>query len=433
MKIVLSVLHITNGKGGAERTAANLANEMTARGHEILIHSSTFPERDASYPLSPKVRHLKMSLDQGHSILTVRERIREFEPDVAFLFFFDRFLFWQYATVDGLGIGIGGQECTNPIRAVDNLARSKWFGDESQSAQVRHAFIAGLHGVRLTMPSYTESVPSVAKPSTFAFPNAYALARQPVDQYTAGRKTIINVSGLKAPNKNGAVLARAFANIADKYPDWDLRYYGGVNQAKTITDLLERKDLAGRIVVHGFTEDMYPEYARAHLHAICSFHEGNPNVVCEAMTHGIPTIGYSDCRGTNELVRHEKNGLLIAREDEIGNLTVALERLMTQPELRLTLGQEAYADAKALFDPATIFDQWEKLFYRIAEYKGRSKRLLEEQDEIDRAGAREFRNIREQYLRQTLSIGKKPGVLQPVFDFFQNSAQAIWRRAGAPN
>jgi glycosyltransferase involved in cell wall biosynthesis len=117
------------------------------------------------------------------------------------------------------------------------------------------------------------------------------------------------------------------------------------------------------------------------------------------MSVGLPSIGFSDCPGTNELIRHEVNGLLATAEDRVAGLEAVLRRLMSSPELRSRLGQKAFEDSKA-FDPQKIYDQWEQLFYEAADYKNDPERLMREQMAIDAERALHAKRMRFRLLQQ---------------------------------
>jgi glycosyltransferase involved in cell wall biosynthesis len=276
---------------------------------------------------------------------------------------------------------------------------------------VRETYMSAMHGIRLTMPSYIDSVPLIAKPATEAFHNAYEIAALQSDLSPPGRKSIINIGGLKSDNKNGVVLARAFALIANRVPNWDLHFYGSDALQKRALEVVE-PSLRKRVIFHGNVDDIHAEYSRSQIHVICSFQEGCPNAVCEAMTHGIPSIGYDDCPGTNELIVHEENGLLISRHDETSGLCQSLLRLIGEDALRLRLGQRAYRDARSLFSPSVVFDKWENLLARIASYKGDPDRLLQEQKLIAGARVEHFSALRQ---RISGAIKKKRVRLTSIF------------------
>ena len=73
---------------------------------------------------------------------------------------------------------------------------------------------------------------------------------------------------------------------------------------------------------------------------LCSSNEGLPRVVLEAMLSRKPVVG-SDVNGTRELVVHEETGLLYGYGD-IPALTAALQRVLSDPELREEMGEAGH-------------------------------------------------------------------------------------------
>jgi glycosyltransferase involved in cell wall biosynthesis len=89
-----------------------------------------------------------------------------------------------------------------------------------------------------------------------------------------------------------------------------------------------------------------------------SAYEGFGLSLAEAMSMGLPAIGYKNCSAVNELIENEKNGLLC--EDGVDALAEALRRLMTDKALRVKYG--AYAQkSMEKYSPAKIWRSWEEL------------------------------------------------------------------------
>lgn len=89
---------------------------------------------------------------------------------------------------------------------------------------------------------------------------------------------------------------------------------------------------------HGLQTDMNCVYRQNDLLVLTSEHEGTPNVVLEAMAHGIPVVA-TRVGGVPEIVS-EECGILVDPAD-FGGLCSATANLIQDPDLRFRLGRNA--------------------------------------------------------------------------------------------
>ena len=384
MRILFGMPTITKGKGGAERVCAELSTEMIARGHEVGILAFAEPGEQSSYDLDPKVELICTPFASVDDVAAVQSAIKKYNPDLYFYFYFDRLLIAQYAITQGLDIPLGGQECTNPHRMIRNLMKAPWIKTPEKAFFARRSVLSGLHGIRFTLDGYKNSLPLVVQPQCHTFVNTFKPGQLAHFHKKAkpGRKRIINIGGLKSPNKNGICLAQAFAKIAEDFPDWELHFFGGGNSAG-LERIAKFNSLEDRLLARGMSSDIDGELRHSEIHAIPSLEEGCPNSVCEAMYHGVPSIGLDSCPGTNELIQHDYNGLLADGNNQRDSLAEQLAKLMSDRKMRKTFGQNAYDEAVVRFDQKTIYDQWEKLLKKIASYKDNTRKLFAEQENIN--------------------------------------------------
>lgn len=68
------------------------------------------------------------------------------------------------------------------------------------------------------------------------------------------------------------------------------------------------------IITVGFQSDVRPYFAISHVLVFPSYREGFPNVVLQAGAMGLPAI-VTDISGCNEIIQHDKNGLIIPVKD----------------------------------------------------------------------------------------------------------------------
>lgn len=108
-----------------------------------------------------------------------------------------------------------------------------------------------------------------------------------------------------------------------------------------------------RIIQHGFLSPVFPAYAAADVFILPSHREGFPLVPMEAACFGLPTIG-SDINGTREAILDGKTGLLFPLQDTDA-LREAIDRLVTNEELRSHLGKNGYRRVVTEFLPERIW------------------------------------------------------------------------------
>lgn len=393
LRIVLLVNSLAVGKGGAEKVAVNLANEMQRRGHFVYVAYQNLGA--PAYKINDEI-----TLITFDKIREIRKYLIKLNPDVFFAFYFNRQLVNYYYLVYGTGIPFGMQECTNPDRLINN----NWGAgkiDPITAAWERELVASGAARIRLVMPSYTNSFPRYINNSIRAFSNPCFNNAEIKNnsKIISNRKSIVMVNGFKS-NKNFLTLLEAFNGLHFEYPAWVLKVIGHNNgdepHKKKIRSYIAQNALQDKVIMTGAIDDVFSEYSSSHIHVIPSLSEGCPTCVLEAMSCGIPSIGFEDCPGTNELIKHGVNGLLASASDRVKGLRDSLSTLMRDENIRVKLAQQAKDDSIA-FDPKNVYDQWEQLFYEAAQYKNDEDRLFREQLTINSEAALHLRRMREFY------------------------------------
>ncbi|WP_317132731.1 glycosyltransferase family 4 protein [Kaistella jeonii] len=89
----------------------------------------------------------------------------------------------------------------------------------------------------------------------------------------------------------------------------------------------------------GFQQEVRPYFAISDALVFPSYREGFPNVVLQSLAMNIPAI-VTDINGCNEIVQHERNGLIVPPKDS-HSLQIAMEELLNDPALYQTLKSKA--------------------------------------------------------------------------------------------
>ncbi|MDO0946705.1 glycosyltransferase family 4 protein [Chromohalobacter israelensis] len=381
LRILLVLDSLALGQGGAERIISDLASELCLRDFQVYLAYADHGK--PSYSVNESVVLLPYS-----SLSHLEQFVKMGRLDVMTVFYFnERNLIPFVEIADDNQVPLVIQECTNPDRLRFNSWRQGRVG-RARASWERELVISVATRIRMVMPGYVKSIPAFQQPSARGFANSARITDKratPTEAYD-GRWSILIVNGFKG-NKNLKDLALAFCQIEKEFPEWDLRIVGKPPvwerpHLREIYKIFNDNKIWGRVSIVGPTEDIQKEYARSHIHVISSLSEGCPTVVLEAMAVGLPSIGFADCPGTNELIQHESNGLLVRESDRVNGLAGALARLIENSEERNKFGEQARVDAET-FDPRKVYDQWESLLKEAATYKDDPDRLLREQKNVD--------------------------------------------------
>lgn len=124
--------------------------------------------------------------------------------------------------------------------------------------------------------------------------------------------------------------------------------------------LLDESDVADQVVCHGWQDDPVQFYANADVFALCSFNEGVPHVIKEAMFAGLPVVA-TPVGGIPDVVEHGENGFLES-PDDLDSLVSRFSELYQSSEMRLKMGQVGRDTAKRRFDPVEECIAYQKLF-----------------------------------------------------------------------
>ena len=102
--------------------------------------------------------------------------------------------------------------------------------------------------------------------------------------------------------------------------------------------------------------------ASLNITVLPSSSESSSNAIVESMAAGVPVVA-SDVGGNAELIQDGETGFLVQPEERA--FTVALERLLLDPELRGRCGQQAKAYASTHHNLETIRRRYEELYQSL--------------------------------------------------------------------
>lgn len=160
-------------------------------------------------------------------------------------------------------------------------------------------------------------------------------------------------------------LIRAFAIVADKRPDWRLRLYGSGPEERRLRALVQELELHNHVYFMGVTPDLPGEFAKASIIAVPSRQEVLGMGVIEALSCGVPVVGFDGVRGPRSFLRPGRDSVLVPEgDDEIESYAGALLGLVDDERRRMALAAGALESAAAYAAPAVV-GRWQELMYGL--------------------------------------------------------------------
>jgi glycosyltransferase involved in cell wall biosynthesis len=219
---------------------------------------------------------------------------------------------------------------------------------------------------QVLMPSFVEEAKKYLNIKVVWIPNIVPqIKNKNLSKQSKSIKTIIHIGRIHKFSKQQHLLVEAFAKIAHKFSDWEVHLYGVVVDKwykDNINDFIKNNNLQSRVFFKGIAkEPPFEELLNADIFGFPSAHEGFGLALTEAMSAGLPSIGFKDTPAVNELIKDGKNGFLCKDVDDFAD---KLATLMASENLRATMGLNARESMKE-YSPDKVWAKWEKLFSEL--------------------------------------------------------------------
>lgn len=186
----------------------------------------------------------------------------------------------------------------------------------------------------------------------------------------SGAPRVTMVARMNAHYKNHAGFLRIAAEIQRRMPEAEFLLVGDGPLRPEIERQAASLGLGERAIFLGDRRDIPAILASADVAVLTSDSEGLSNVIIEAMAASLPVVAY-DVGGNAELV-NEQRGALLAAGNEIEFATAVL-RLLSDASLRAQQGKNARQFVEQNFSLDRVRRQYEDLYARLLDQKGRRK------------------------------------------------------------
>ena len=309
------------GSGGAERVVSLLANKMVERGHQVEIICLKF--NDVYYQTDSRVK-VTLAMQQTQNRLTevfwLRKYLKKQNPDVVIPFTEGVYCF---TILSLLGTGI-------PIIASERLDPAAMSTTRKVLKRLLLPFADWLVVQTQSIKEYFPE--SIQKKTSIIYNPVNEESLSPTLPLREGRLNRIISVGRLYPQKNQAMMIRAFAKVADQFPDWQLVIFGEGPLRESLELIVESLEMKDRVLLPGRTENVIEELRKSKIFCMSSDYEGMSNAMIEAICVGLPIIS-TKVSGTEELIRDGENGFIVEIGDE-ERFTNCISQLISSPSLQ---------------------------------------------------------------------------------------------------
>jgi GalNAc-alpha-(1->4)-GalNAc-alpha-(1->3)-diNAcBac-PP-undecaprenol alpha-1,4-N-acetyl-D-galactosaminyltransferase len=176
------------------------------------------------------------------------------------------------------------------------------------------------------------------------------------------RKVVLAMGRLEK-QKGFDNLIQAFGKLAARHSGWDLVIWGDGQERNALENRIRDLGLQNRVLLPGTTKKPGEIMRNADLFVLSSYYEGFPNVLGEAMAHGLPVLSYNCPSGPSELIRDGIDGILVP-PGNMEALGVGMDRLMSNEAERQKLSASA-PQVVERFGLKAIMEAWTHLIEEL--------------------------------------------------------------------
>lgn len=364
----MKILQISSAQslGGGERHLADLANGLVSRGHDVYV---------AVRPHSPLTHELKNVPEESVITLALRNSVdaksardlsrlvRRNQIQIVHAHMARDYPLAAYAARMNTGAKlIITRHVLFPLNRLHRVTLSK----AARIIAVSQAVASQLQADAVTPPERISVVLNGIDVARFQAARQKFNRRQFLNRWELPEDSLlVGTVGELTPLKGQEEFLRAAVQVLKQIPTAYFIIAGidhsrGKEHRARIQRLIEELDLAERVRLVGWLEDLAQLYCALDVFVSSSRTESFGLALAEAMAAGTPVVA-TETEGAGELIQSGETGLLVSIGD-VDKLAEAVLKLLHDQEWRVRLGTEAQKDASERFNVERMIDETEEIY-----------------------------------------------------------------------
>lgn len=239
----------------------------------------------------------------------------------------------------------------------NTIKQFKWFLTTLTDRLLIQFFSNSAIAVSNDMYAYLRSLKSASRIvkiyntinlSDYTIPNLPEIINTTRHKYFIDKSFWVGSAARLAQPKNQGIFIEAAHQIAKCYPDtFKFSIFGDGPQKDELRAKIDNLHLSNSFFLHGFEQNIISVIASFDIFILCSFHEGLPMALLEAMALGKAVI-CTAVGGIKEVITSYKNGILIPSNDSAA-LAQAINLLYSNHSLRQSISENAKIHIQTYF------------------------------------------------------------------------------------
>lgn len=341
------------GSGGAERQLTGLAVMLKQQGYDVEVwtyypndfYLQRLKDGNVTYRYIPEAQGKKQRIS------VLRKELKRANPDTVVAYLDTACMVACIIKAMGAKFKLIVSE-RNTTQHLSRRERLKFFLYRFANYIVPNSHTQS-EFIKENFPALTHKVICI---TNFVDLERFAPAQERAERTSRRILTVARVM----PQKNVINYIQAIKIVAEKRRDFEVCWFGdSTNQ--------EYYDECRRAIIEHKLEDIFKffpatsnvieEYHKSDIFCLPSLYEGFPNVVCEAMSCGLPVI-CSDVSDNSRIIFPNQNGFLFD-PNNIESIAGAIDRIIACPSQQIeSMRLSSVESSRAQFSASAFIDKY---------------------------------------------------------------------------